>query len=57
MGHVVFTSDKTDDEGWALGLDDFQLKSLKRMLESFQKKRDPKAFGYEVLTKEPKGKI
>jgi hypothetical protein len=54
MGHVVFTSDKTDDEGWALGLEDEQLEKLKKMILEMQSKRPDKAFATDVLQTEPK---
>jgi hypothetical protein len=54
MGHVVFTSDKTDDEGWALGLEDEQLEKLKKLILEMQSKRPDKAFATDVLQTEPK---
>jgi hypothetical protein len=54
MGHVVFTSDKTDDEGWALGLEDAELEKLKNLILEMQSKRDETVFATDVLTTEPK---
>jgi hypothetical protein len=54
MGHVVFTSDKTDDEGWALGLEDAELEKLKTLILEMQSKRDETIFATDVLTTEPK---
>jgi hypothetical protein len=54
MGHVVFTSDKTDDEGWALGLNDAELEKLKEEILKMQSKRPDTAFATDVLNSEPK---
>jgi hypothetical protein len=54
MGHVVFTSDKTDDEGWALGLEDEELEKLKNLILEMQSKREETVFATDVLTTEPK---
>lgn len=56
MGHVVFTSDKTDDEGWALGLEDEQLEKFKKMLLEMQSKRPDTAFATDVLNYDPREK-
>lgn len=53
MGHVVFTSDKTDDEGWALGLEDKDIERLKTLIQGMQESRPDKAFATDVLTREP----
>lgn len=53
MGHVVFTSDKTDDEGWALGLEDEELEKLKNLILEMQSKREETVFATDVLTTEP----
>lgn len=49
MGHIVFTSDKTDEDGWALGLEDENIERLKTLIVSMQKRRPPKAFATDVL--------
>jgi len=49
MGHVVFTSDKTDEEGWALGLDDKHLELLQKLITEMQSKRPDTAFATDVL--------
>jgi hypothetical protein len=49
MGHVVFTSDKTDEDGWALGLEDEQIERLKTLILGMQKSRPDKAFATDVL--------
>ena len=54
MGHVVFTSDKTDEEGWALGLEDEQLETLKKLILLMQSKRPDRAFATDVLTFVPR---
>lgn len=54
MGHVVFTSDKTDDDGWALGLDDNELEKLTNLILQMQSKRPDKAFATDVLKTEPR---
>jgi hypothetical protein len=50
MGHVVFTSDKTDEEGWALGLEDKDIERLKTLILGMQKSRPETAFAADVLT-------
>lgn len=55
MGHVVFTSDKTDEEGWALGLEDREIEALKAVILKMQSKRADTAFATDVLHTEPKG--
>lgn len=52
MGHVVLTSDKTDKDGWALGLDDDKLETLKKLILLMQSKRPQTAFATDVLTTE-----
>jgi hypothetical protein len=54
MGHVVFTSDRTDEEGWALGLDDKQIELIQKLITTMQSKRPDTAFATDVLTTEPK---
>ena len=54
MGHVVFTSDKTDEEGWALGLEDEQLETLKKLILLMQSKRPDSAFATDVLNYDPR---
>ena len=54
MGHVVFTSDKTDEEGWALGLEDEQLEKLKKLILEMQSKRPDTAFATDVLNYDPR---
>lgn len=49
MGHVVFTSDKTDEEGWALGLEDENIERLKTLILGMQKSRPETAFATDVL--------
>jgi hypothetical protein len=49
MGHIVFTSDKTDEEGWALGLEDEHIERLKTLILGMQKSRPDKAFATDVL--------
>ena len=56
MGHVVFTSDKTDDEGWALGLTDEQLEKLQTVIRFMQSKRPDTAFATDVLNYDPREK-
>lgn len=56
MGHVVFTSDKTDDEGWTLGLTDEQLEKLKKLILEMQSKRPDIAFATDVLHNNPREK-
>lgn len=53
MGHVVFTSNRTDDEGWALGLEDDEMERLQKLILNLQDKRDEKVFATDVLTTEP----
>jgi hypothetical protein len=54
MGHVVFTSDKTDKEGWALGLSDAQIERLQTLIVEMQKNRPEKAFAADILKTEPR---
>jgi hypothetical protein len=49
MGHVVFTSDKTDEDGWALGLEDENIERLKTLILGMQRKRPQKVFATDVL--------
>ena len=49
MGHVVFTSDKTDEDGWALGLEDENIERLKTLILGMQKSRPEQAFATDVL--------
>ena len=54
MGHVVFTSDRTDEEGWALGLEDQEIAKLTLLILEMQSKRPDTAFATEVLNYEPR---
>ena len=54
MGHVVFTSDRTDEEGWALGLEDEEIAKLTLLILEMQSKRPDTAFATEVLNYEPR---
>ena len=56
MGHAVFTSDKTDDEGWALGLTDAEIEKLKNIILQMQSKRPDTAFATDVLNHDPREK-
>ena len=49
MGHVVFTSDKTDEEGWALGLEDENIERLKTLILGMQANRADITFATNVL--------
>lgn len=49
MGHIVFTSNRTDDEGWVLGLEDEHIKRLETLILGMQESRPEKAFSAEVL--------
>ena len=49
MGHVVFTSNKTDKDGWALGLEDENIERLKTLILGMQKSRPDTAFATDVL--------
>jgi hypothetical protein len=49
MGHIVFTSDKTDEDGWALGLEDENIERLKTLILGMQASRPDKAFATDVL--------
>lgn len=49
MGHIVFTSDKTDEDGWALGLEDENIERLKTLILGMQKSRPKKIFATDVL--------
>ncbi len=55
MGHVVFTSDKTDEEGWTLGLNDDEIEKLKKIILKMQSKRPDTAFATDVLNYDPRG--
>ena len=54
MGHVVLTSDKTDEEGWALGLEDEEIKKLTLLIIQMQSKRPDTAFATDVLNYDPR---
>lgn len=54
MGHVVFTSDRCDDEGWALGLDDNELKKLEEAIRGIQAMRPERTYAIDQLDQEPK---
>jgi hypothetical protein len=49
MGHVVFTSDKTDEDGWALGLEEEELAKIMKIILQMQSRRPDKAFATDVL--------
>lgn len=49
MGHVVFTSDKTDEDGWALGLEEEELAKIMQIILRMQSKRPDKAYATDVL--------
>ena len=53
MGHVVFTSNRVDDEGYTQGLTDEEIDKLENFILQLQSARPDMAFATDVLHQEP----
>lgn len=53
MGHIIFTSDQCDEEGYTLGLTDEGLEKIRKTILRLQENRPDTAFATDVLENEP----